>query len=64
MLCWCYFFFKCLGELISEAIWVWSFLHEKVFSKRFDFFNRYGTDKSNCGVSEGSLSFFSDCFQD
>lgn len=31
------FFFKCLGELISKAIWVWSFLHGKLFNNRFDF---------------------------
>ena len=31
------FFFKCLGDLISKAIQVWSFLHGKLFNNRFDF---------------------------
>lgn len=42
MFCWCYSFFNCLGELISESIWVWSFLHGKIkiFNRKKQFFKK------------------------
>lgn len=58
MFCWCYSFFNCLGELISEAIWVWSFLHGKIFNKKKIFFflrKLLYSSQCNQGFFEGHL---------
>lgn len=59
MFCWCYSFFNCLGELISEAIWVWSFLHGKIFNfkKKMTFLREKLLYSSQCnqGFFEGHL---------